>query len=85
MTLAFPPSAILISSPMVLTSMRRGEAPVAVGSALPSSSVAASLAAVTRFPSSLSNHSLPTMPLTEGVAPLRNVECPTAVTVGKWM
>ena len=25
------------------------------------------------------------VPLTEGVAPVRKVACPTAVTVGKWM
>ena len=83
MTFALRP-AILSSSPTVLTSMRCGDEPVVPG-APPISFVSGSETLVTDWPLSRSNHSLATMPLEDGVAPLRKVECPTAVTVGKWM
>ena len=76
----FPP-AIFSSSPTVLTSRRRGEAPSPP--APPSSSALGSDTLVTVRPSSRSYQSFPTMPLMEGVAPLRKVLWPMAVTVGK--
>ena len=75
------PPAIFNSSPTVLTSSRRGEAPAPP--APPSSFTLASDTLVTVPPSSRSYQSFPTMPLMEGVAPLRNVLWPMAVTVGK--
>ena len=73
-------SRILTSSPTVLTSRRRGEDPGAFGTP-PTTLVCGSETLVTVWPESRSYHSLPMMPLTEGVAPLRKVEWPTAVRV----
>ena len=70
--------AIFNSSPIVLTSSRLGDAP----SPPPSAWTVSSLTLVTTLPDSRSYHSLPTMPLIEGVAPVRKVLWPTAVTVG---
>jgi hypothetical protein len=74
------PLAIFSSSPSVLTSSFDGDdaRPLA-----PSSCRLSSDTLVTCLPSSRSYHSLPTMPLTEGVAPVSIVEWPMAVTVGK--
>ena len=71
---------IFSSSPIVLTSRRRGEAEVRMPTP-PTRKVLASLTLVTMPPVSRSYQSLATMPLIEGGAPLRKVECPTAVTV----
>src|SRR5439155_12262183 len=79
-TCVFPPLAIFISSPRVLTSRRRGDAPPSLDP--PSSLTESSDTLVTRLPVDRSNHSLATMPLTLGRAPLRKVLCPIAVTVG---
>ena len=73
---------IFSSSPIVLTSNRRGDDPPRPDAA-PSMSTVSSETLVTCLPVSRSYHSFPTMPLIEGVAPLRIVEWPTAVTVGK--
>ena len=78
-----PESEILSSSPTVLTSSRRGEAPPSPAPAPPRIFTASSETLVTDLPVSRSNQSLPTMPLIDGVAPLRNVLWPIAVTVGK--
>ena len=83
MTLDTPPLAILISSPSVLTRRLCGELPVAPALA-PSSLVALSSTEVMSRPSERSYHSLPMMPLVAGTEPVRNAECPGAVTVGKW-
>ena len=48
----------------------------------PTSVVAGSNTLVTDAPIWRSYQSLPMMPLTDGVAPVSIVECPTAVTVG---
>src|SRR5258708_11795630 len=77
-----PGCAIFNSSPIALTSIRFGDDPVAPGPP-PSRRVVSSDTLVTERPVVRSYHSLPTIPLTDGVAPLRNVECPTAVTVGE--
>src|SRR5260221_6057133 len=74
---------ILSSSPTVLTSRRRGEDPFVPG-VPPRSAVDLSLTLLTASSDSRSSHSLLIMPLMEGVAPLRNVECPTAVTQRQW-
>ena len=66
----FPP-AILISSLTVLTSMRRGDAPVPA--CPPTSCVLLSETLVTAARSSRSYHSLAVMPLTDVVAPERIV------------
>jgi hypothetical protein len=78
-------SAFLIfsSSPTVLTSSRRGDEPCAA-LVPPTKEDCGSETLVTRLPVSLSNHSLAIIPLDDGAAPLRNVECPTAVTVAAW-
>ena len=70
---------IFISSPTVDCSRRFGDAPSPVE---PRSLNVSSDTLVTRFFVARSHHSLPIMPLSAGVAPVRNVECPTAVTVG---
>src|SRR6185295_4367963 len=74
------PDPIFSSSPSVLTSSRRGEA--AGPDADPTGATDGSDTLVTIAPVSRSNQSLPMMPLTDGVAPLSIVACPTAVTVG---
>ena len=66
---------------MVETSRRAGEDPAPLPLP-PSSLVLSSETLVTDFPSSRSHQVLLTMPLIAGVAPVRKVECPTAVTVG---
>ena len=81
-TRGLPPPAIFNSSPTVLTSSRLGEEP---GPLPPSNCVLASLTLVTCTPSSRSYQSLATIPLIEGVAPVRNVLWPTAVIAGTWM
>ena len=70
MTRDWFPFAIFNSSPSVLTSSFRGEAPVP---APPKRLVAASDTLVTTLPVSRSNQSLPTIPLIEGVAPVSSV------------
>jgi hypothetical protein len=75
------PLAIFSSSPKVLTSSLRGDEPRP--GLPPSSCVCSSETLVTCLPASRSNHSLPTIPLTDGVAPLSMVAWPIAVTVGK--
>src|SRR5260370_9139131 len=74
-----PRACILNSSPMVLTNMRRGDAPGRPGIP-PTSFVRGSNTLVMVWAVSRSYHSFAMMPLTEGGAPLRNVEYPTAVT-----
>src|SRR5690606_10394346 len=74
------PAATLISSPSVLTRRRRGDA--AAPEAAPTGVTVVSVTLVTLLPVARSNQSLPMMPLTDGVAPVSMVECPTAVTVG---
>src|SRR3989442_1611582 len=76
----FPPLAIFSSSPTVLTSKRRGDAPPSLEPA--SSLTESSETLVTFFPDETSNHSLPMMPQTLGCAQLRKVLWPIAVTVG---
>src|SRR5580704_19124989 len=71
---------ILISSPMLLPSRRRGDDPGAPATP-PTSLDLGSKTLVTDRLLSRSYHSLAMMPLTDGVAPLRTVEWPTAVTV----
>src|SRR5262249_2208287 len=73
--------AIFSSSPSVLTNKRRGDEPGA--GVPPSRLVLSSVTLVTVLDDSRSYQSLPMMPLMEGVAPLRKVLCPMAVTVGK--
>src|ERR1022692_984495 len=71
MPITLPPlRAIFSSSPTVLTSRCRGEAPSPLA---PSSFTASSPTLVTTLPVSRSYHSLPTMPLIDGVAPDRKV------------
>src|ERR1700732_1414605 len=70
---------IFNSSPMVDCSRRFGDDPAPVP---PSSLVVSSETLVTRLRVSRSHHSLPTIPLMAGGAPLRNGELPPAVTVG---
>src|SRR5437899_1009592 len=78
--ITFPPlPEIFSSSPRVDGSRRRGEDPAP---APPSSLVVSSETLVTRFPVAWSHHSFPMIPLIDGVAPLRKVEWPAAVTVG---
>ena len=74
-----PLRAIFNSSPTVLTSRRRGEAPSPVA---PNIFTVSSLTLVTTLPVARSYHSLPIMPLKDGVAPDKKVLWPTAVTVG---
>ena len=76
--LPFP--AIFSSSPMVETSMRRGDEPVSPGRP-PSSCTVGSETLVTVWAVSRSYQSLPMIPLSDGGAPLRKVEWPIAVTV----
>ena len=71
-TLVAPPSAILISSPSVLTSRLCGELPFAPG-VPPSRVVAASSTDVMTLPLGRSYHSLAIMPLVAGVEPVMNV------------
>src|SRR6266849_1922504 len=71
------------SSPTVLTSRRRGDEPARPGTELTSFDFG-SKTLVTFCAVSRSYHSLAMIPLTDGGAPLRNVECPTAVTVVAW-
>ena len=59
--------AIFISSPTVLTSIRRGEAGAELGA--PIALTVGSVTLDTLAPVSRSNQSLPMMPLTDGVAP----------------
>ncbi len=72
---------ILSSSPIVLTSRRRGE-PAAAAVVDPTVETVGSDTLVTVAPDSRSNQSLPMMPLTDSVAPLNIVAWPGAVTVG---
>ena len=81
MTFEGPLPAIFSSSPTVLTIKRTGEAPSPLGA--PRSFVLGSKMLATERPDSRSYQLLFTMPLREGVAPVRMVECPTAVTAGK--
>src|SRR5262245_3290518 len=74
-----PLPEIFSSSPIVDTCNRFGEAPTPV---VPSRFTDASVMLCTLVPSVRSHHVLPTMPLTDGGAPVSTVECPTAVTVG---
>src|SRR5215813_12123946 len=69
------------SSPMVEPSSLEGDIPGAP-SRPPISLTLPSVTLVMRFPDSRSYHSLPMMPLIDGVAPLMNVEWPQAVYVG---
>ena len=73
---------IFNSSVIVLVISRRGDEPHGPD-VPPTGLVAGSETLVTVLPVSRSNQSFAMMPLTEGVAPLRNVECPTAVTVSR--
>src|SRR5690348_4445094 len=70
------------SSPTVLTRERRGDVP---GRLDPVLFVSESITLETVVLVERSYHSLPMMPLSEGVAPERKVEWPTAVTVAAWM
>src|SRR5882724_5151775 len=70
---------IFNSSPSVDCSIRRGDDP---GPSPPSRRVESSETLVTRARVVVSHHSFPTIPLIDGVAPVRKVECPIAVTVG---
>src|SRR5260370_31015545 len=72
-----PGDCIFNSSPTVLTSRRRGDAPGRPGIP-PTSFVRGSNTLVMGWDVSRSYHSFAMMPLTDGVAPLRKVECPTA-------
>ena len=72
--------ARFISSPSVLTSRRRGDAPAVADP--PRGRTESSETLVTFLPDSRSYQSLPTIPLMLGVAPVSMVECPIAVTVG---
>jgi hypothetical protein len=72
--------AIFSSSPSVLTSIRRGEAP---SPPPPRIFSAASDTLVTERPVARSYQSLAMIPLTAGSAPDRKVQWPGAVTVGK--
>jgi hypothetical protein len=67
---------ILSSSPSVETSRRRGEDPLffPVSPGAPNKSVDVSITLVMRLPAVRSHHSLPTIPLSAGEAPLRKVE-----------
>src|SRR5690349_16520519 len=80
-TFDLPLPYIFISSPSVLTSMRRVDAPPSP--APPSIFTELSETLETWPPESRSYHSLATMPLIDGVAPDINVLWPIAVTVGK--
>ena len=71
--------ALFSSSPTVSTSIRCGDDPAPLP---PTSCVSGSSTLVTLLPRLRSYQSLPTIPLTDGVAPLIIVEWPTAVTVG---
>ena len=79
-TLDFDAVAILSSSPTVLTSILRGEAP---SPAPPTIFSAGSETLVTDPPVTRSYQSLPMMPLMAGSAPDRYVLWPMAVTLGK--
>src|SRR5215471_10068633 len=70
-------------SPTVLAVRRQGEEPGRLAEA-PTRRVFGSLTLVTMEPVSRSYHSLATIPLAEGGAPVRKVEWPTAVTVAAW-
>ncbi len=78
--ITFPPLPdIFISSPRVDCSRRLGEAH---SPGAPRSLHVSSETLVTAFFEARSYHALPIMPLMAGVAPVRKVEWPTAVTVG---
>src|SRR5260370_35815555 len=78
--ITFPPlPEIFSSSPRVDGSSRRGDDPWPEP---PTSLTVSSETLVTCLPTALSHHSFPMIPLIDGVAPLRKVQCPTAVTVG---
>jgi hypothetical protein len=75
-----PGCAIFSSSPTVLTRRRCGEEPAA--SPAPRSFVPGSSTLVTLLFRARSYQSLPTIPLTDGRAPVSIAEWPTAVTDG---
>jgi len=75
-----PFAAILISSPTVETSIRCGDEACLSGA--PNVCRLGSETLVTSLLVARSHQSFPTIPDNAGLAPLKIVECPTAVTVG---